>query len=174
VSDARQGDAHVVGPVRPRRRTRLLDLPGTRLQAQQVRRACRRNVRGSGRTRGHLPVPDRKHPDGEVMAFSSDEIQDEILEYLQGQFVQPVRDDYLPNTETVARNALGEIEPYLVVQFGDLQPQNAYAMSGSWDDDYGMPVYVQCISADPKIGRRLANKCIRVLLGRSFPWSGQI
>ena len=108
------------------------------------------------------------------MAFSVDEIQDDILEYLRGQFVQPVQDDYLPNTETVARNALGEIEPYLVVQFGDLQPQNAYAMSGSWDDDYGMPVYVQCISADPKIGRKLANKCIRVLLGRSFPWSGQI
>lgn len=108
------------------------------------------------------------------MAFSIDEIQDDILEYLRSQFIQPVRDDYLPNTETVARNALGEIEPYIVVQFGQLQPQNAYAMTGAWDDDYGMPMYIQSISADPVIGRKLSNKVLRVILGKTFPWAGQV
>lgn len=108
------------------------------------------------------------------MAFSIEDIQDGILEHLRGALIQEVYDDYIPNTKTLRRNESGEVVPYLVVQFGDLQPQNAYAMTGSWDDDYGMPVYIQAISADPKIARRLANKVVRVLLGQAFPWSGQM
>lgn len=108
------------------------------------------------------------------MAYSLDSIQDEILERLQSELVQPVYDDYIPNTSTLRRNASGEVDPYVVVQFGDIQPKSAYSMTGPVDDDYELPVYVQAISADPKVSRRIANKIVRVLLGTTTPWAGNM
>lgn len=110
------------------------------------------------------------------MAFSLDQIQDDILAHLRSQMepAQRVYEDYIPNTQTLRRNPSGEISPYVVVQFGDLQTRNAYAMTGPWDDDYELPVYIQSISADPKIARRISNKIVRIFLARTFPWAGNV
>ena len=110
------------------------------------------------------------------MAFSIDVVQDEILAHLKAAIepAQMVYEDYIPNTKTLRRNLSGEVVPYVVVQFGDLQPRNAYAMTGAWDDDYELPIYIQSISADPKISRRISNKVVRTFLAQSFPWSGDV
>lgn len=109
------------------------------------------------------------------MAFSVEEVEEGVLQTLRDEF-EPyynVYDDYIPNTTTLRRNG-SEVENYIVVQFGDLQPQSAYAMTGPWDDDYGLPIYIQAISASPSIARQIARKVVRVLLSKSYPWSGEI
>lgn len=110
------------------------------------------------------------------MAFSIETIEDDILAALRSGFEPAfqVYDDYIPNNKTLRRSPTGEIEDYVVVQFGDIQPGSTYSMTGPWDDDYGMPVYVQAISSDPKFSRKLARKVVRVLLSKSWPWSGEM
>lgn len=110
------------------------------------------------------------------MAFSLDEIEDGILDFLRSGLepAQQVYDDYIPNTKTLRRNQSGEIVPYVVVQFGDLQPRSSYSMVGPRGGDYELPVYAQCISADPRIARRISNKVVRLFLGETFPWAGDV
>lgn len=100
--------------------------------------------------------------------------QEEILTLLDAAFVQPIVEQGIPDIYTVRRNASGAIDPYIAIQFGDLQQGRAYAMSGARNDDYILPIYIQCIAPTVKIARQLQNKLMDVFLGADFPWSGSV
>lgn len=100
--------------------------------------------------------------------------QEEILGLLDAAFVQPIIEQGIPDIYTVRRNTAGSIEPYIAVQFGDLQQGRATAMAGSRNDDYILPIYFQCIAPSVKIARQLQNKLMDTLLGAEFPWSGSV
>ena len=109
------------------------------------------------------------------MAFSLDQVQDDILEYLEGELVQPVIEQDIPTTETVRRVEGGAIEPYVALQFGDLQPfPQGRSFAGPRGDDYWMGVYFQVVGPTPKIARKLANRLVDVFLGQQFDWAGSV
>jgi len=103
-----------------------------------------------------------------------EQTQEDILELLESEFVQPIVEQGIPDIYTVLRNNVGQIEPYIAIQFGDLQNSQGKSMIGPRGHDYDMPIYVQCIAPDPKIARQLQNKLVNVLLGISFDWSGNM
>lgn len=100
--------------------------------------------------------------------------QGEMLSLLDAQFVQPIVEQGIPDIDTVLRNSAGEIEPYIAMQFGDLQQQGATSFVGPRGDDYVMPIYFQCIAPEAGIARGMQNKLVNVLLGEGFPWSGNV
>lgn len=101
--------------------------------------------------------------------------QAEMLALLDAEFVQPIVEQGIPDINTVRRNeTTGEIEPYIAIQFGDLQQQGATSFVGPRGDDYVMPLYAQCIAPEAGIARGLQNKLVNVLLGEGFPWSGNV
>lgn len=100
--------------------------------------------------------------------------QEEILALLDTEFVQPIIEQGIPDINTVKRNGVGKIEPYIAIQFGDLQNSTGKSFIGPRGHDYDMPIYVQCIAPEPKIARQLQNKLVNVLLGISFDWSGNM
>lgn len=106
--------------------------------------------------------------------FSYDVVEDEILDLLRSEVVQNVWEDYIPNTKIIERGENGEVIPYYVIQFGDVQPMPTKSMIGPTGDDHEMPLLLQAVSADPRIARKMANKAVRILLGKSFWWSGSI
>lgn len=100
--------------------------------------------------------------------------QAEMLALLDAEFVQPIVEQGIPDIDTVRRNSVGEIEPYIAIQFGDLQQQGATSFVGPRGDDYVMPFYAQCIAPEVGVARGLQNKLVNVLLGEGFPWSGNV
>jgi len=108
------------------------------------------------------------------MSYSLDDIQDAAIQFLRDNIPQPVYEDYIPNTKTLRRDPSGNVRPYVVVQFGDLQPQYSYAMTGPQDDDYGLPIYVQSISSDAATSRKISNLVVRRFLGWTTPWGGNV
>lgn len=98
--------------------------------------------------------------------------QTELLTLLRAAFAQPVIEQGIPDIETVQRNTAGDIDPYIAIQFGDLQQGRVTSFVGPRGDDYIMPVYFQCIAPRVDIARGLHNKLLDVLLGAEFPWSG--
>lgn len=101
--------------------------------------------------------------------------QAEMLALLDAEFVQPIVEQGIPDSNTVRRNATtGEIEPYIAIQFGDIQQQGARSFVGPRGDDYVMPLYAQCIAPEAGVARGLQNKLVNVLLGEGFPWSGNV
>jgi hypothetical protein len=100
--------------------------------------------------------------------------QEEILSLLDSQFAQPIVEQGIPDIYTVRRNNSGAIDPYIAIQFGDLQNSTGKSFIGPRGHDYDMPIYVQCIAPDPKIARQLQNKLVNVMLGVSFDWSGNM
>lgn len=108
------------------------------------------------------------------MASNISSIQEAILAHLDTEFVQPVIEQSVPDTNTVLRNAGGAIEPYIAVQFGDLQQGSTYSFAGPRADDYLLPIYFQCIAPTPKIARQLQNKLMDEMLGEGFPWAGSV
>lgn len=100
--------------------------------------------------------------------------QTEILALLDAAFAQPIVEQGVPDIETVLRNPSGQIEPYIAIQFGDLQQGRTYSFVGPRGDDYVMPLYFQCIAPKAEIARGLYNKLMDVFLGEDFPWSGNV
>lgn len=100
--------------------------------------------------------------------------QTEVLDLLRAEFAQPIVEQGVPDIETVRRNPSGQIDPYIAIQFGDLQQGRAYSFVGPRGDDYIMPMYLQCIAPKIDIARGLHNKVLDVLLGEDFPWSGNV
>lgn len=100
--------------------------------------------------------------------------QAEMLALLDAEFIQPIVEQGIPDINTVRRNSAGDIEPYIAIQFGDLQQQGATSFVGPRGDDYVMPLYAQCIAPEAGIARGLQNKLVNVLLGEGFPWSGNV
>lgn len=101
-------------------------------------------------------------------------IQEAIIAYLESSFVQPLVEQAIPDSNTVKRNSVGAIDPYIAFRFGDTQQGRAYSMSGPRGDDYEMPIYTEVVAPTPKIARQLSNKVRDVLLGESFPFSGSV
>lgn len=108
------------------------------------------------------------------MAFSLDTTQAEILAYLDAQFVQPVIEQGIPDTQTVRRNTAGAIDPYIAVSFGMPVQQGSRGFSGAFHDDYVLPLYGVVIAPTPEIARELGNKFVRVFLGKGFSWAGEV
>jgi len=103
-----------------------------------------------------------------------DQTQEEILTLLRSQFAQEIVEQGVPDIRTVKRNAVNEIDPYVAIQFGDLQQGRATSMVGPRGDDYILPIYFQCIAPEVGIARGLQNKVLDVMLGAGFPWSGNV
>lgn len=103
-----------------------------------------------------------------------EQTQESILTLLDARFAQPVVEQGIPDIQTVRRNSAGNIDPYIAIQFGELQNSTGKSFIGPRGHDYDMPIYVQCIAPEPGIARRLQNKLADVLLGVSFEWSGNM
>lgn len=108
------------------------------------------------------------------MTFSVDDIQDQILDYLAAEINHPVVDQAIPDINTVERDTLGRIKPYVAIQFGDLQDDGTRSMIGVRGNDYRMPIYIQAIAPTPKGARSISNKVTNVFLGETFPWAGTV
>lgn len=108
------------------------------------------------------------------MASKIEDIQQAILDYLDLQFAQPVVEQGVADANTVLRNAAGAIDPYIAIQFGDLQQGVARSMIGPRGDDYILPMYFQCIAPTPALARKIQNKLLDVMLGAQFPWAGNV
>lgn len=104
------------------------------------------------------------------------EIQDQILEHLQNDIPQRVEEQAIPDSQTVLRDGKGGILNYVALQFGDLQRKYAgNGFAGVRNDDYELPIYVQAISPQPNIARKIANdQVLSSLLGLSMDWTGEV
>lgn len=105
--------------------------------------------------------------------FSLDMIQSDILQEITAQFTQKVYETGIPDQDSVIRNASQKVDPYLSIQFGDLQRIGGRVASGVEGDDYELPVYFQCIAPSASVARGLSNKLTRVILGYKTRFTGQ-
>lgn len=105
---------------------------------------------------------------------SIEQTQEEILTLMDASFVQPVVEQGIVDIDTVKRNLVGDVEPYIAIHFGMIQNGRGKSFVGPRGHDYILPIYVQGIAPDPTIARQMQNKIVDVLLGEGFPWSGQI
>lgn len=106
--------------------------------------------------------------------FSVDDIQQQILDFLEDQLNHPVIDQSIPDIDTVERDSLGRIKPYIAIQFGDLQDDGTRSMIGVRGNDYRMPIYIQSIAPTPKGARGISNRVTNLFLGETFPWAGTV
>lgn len=105
------------------------------------------------------------------MINSIDRTQEKILETLREELAQPVYEESIPDGTSIRRNANGQIDPYIAVQFGDVYARGARSMIGQRGHDYSMPLAVQVISPEPTMGRKLSNRIMSLLLGREFEFA---
>lgn len=110
------------------------------------------------------------------MAFTLDEIQEDILDFLKATVFpnENVVEQEITDVEQVQVNSYGLFTPYIAVQFGDLQPWGSTSMIGPRGDDYILPLYIGCASPQVALSRRLQNQGVDKFLGASFDWAGQI
>lgn len=105
--------------------------------------------------------------------LSLEAIQEDVLAKLKADIAQPVYETGIPDAQSVIRVG-GRVQPYVAVQFGDLQRGITRSMAGVRGDDYYTPVYLQAIAANARDARRIANKIIDVMLGYSPEYGGEI
>lgn len=108
------------------------------------------------------------------MAYSLEEIQEGILEHLNEALPQPVYEQAVPDIQTLRRTPAGDIDPYVAIQFGDIQNGRGKSMAGPIGHDYILPIYIQVVGPTPRIARRISNRAVFAILGESFPWSGSV
>lgn len=106
--------------------------------------------------------------------YSLDLVQDAVWAEITRNFVQPLIETGIPDAESVRRNPSGGVDPYIAIQFGDLQQAPTRNMGGVQNDDYYLPVYIQCLAPSAKLARRMSNKMTRVILGFQTRFSGQV
>lgn len=102
---------------------------------------------------------------------SIDHTQEQILEFLQDNLAQPVYEESIPDGKTVKRNQRGQIDPYITVQFGDVYARGAKSMVGQRGHDYSMPFSAQVIAPDATVGRKISNRMMGLLLGKTFDYA---
>lgn len=107
-------------------------------------------------------------------ATSEEQVQEEILAHLETVLAQPVVEQAIPDSKTVRRNSVGAVEPYVAIQFGDLQVGSTTSFAGPVGDDYILPVYTQAVGSTARIARQVSNRVRLALIGASFDWAGQI
>lgn len=110
------------------------------------------------------------------MALTLNEVQESLLALLENNFIQPVFEVAVPESETLERDATGAVIDYLAVQFADMQVTDRAATSfvGPRYDDYQQPMYIQAVSGSARTARRLRNKINDVMLGSGHPFSGLV
>lgn len=106
------------------------------------------------------------------MTFNLMGIYDDILEHLEEALPgQEVVLQAIPDFKQVKRNVIGEIVPFYALQFGDLQQGRARSMYSVRGDDYILPIYIQCISPEPRTTLGLHAQLMDVFLGKRFPYT---
>lgn len=105
--------------------------------------------------------------------FTLETIQDEILAFLQTTVPWTVGETGVPDISQL-ETVNGQVKPYIVVQFGDIAPGGNRAMSGAFDDDYQMSLYITVIGPTAKMARSISNTVLQQFLGKTFDWAGQI
>lgn len=107
------------------------------------------------------------------MAFRLEEIQESIIEHLEGLSSFGWHEQAIPDTQTV-RRVNNRIVPYFAYQFGDLFGEGAKNMGSVQGDDYVLPIYVQSVAPDPKTVRKMGNLVNAGMIGASFDWAGSV
>lgn len=105
--------------------------------------------------------------------FTLEAIQEDILDFIRSSTPWTVDETGVPDIDRVPK-VNGKIVPYVVVQFGDIAPNGRRAMSGAFDDDYRLPVYITVIGPTAGVTRNVYNRIILSFLGKTFDWAGQI
>lgn len=108
------------------------------------------------------------------MSYSLDLVQDAIVEYLDVEIVQDKYETGVPDATQLVRSSSGSVLTYITYQFGDLQQAPTRSAAGTQNDDYYMPVYVQCISDTANNARRLSNRVTQKLLGFQTRFASQV
>lgn len=106
--------------------------------------------------------------------YTPDIVSEFILDLLRENLAQPVYEVAIPDPDTVERNESQSIEPYVAVQFGDLQQIGSRNMQSTVNDDYRLPIYIQSVGPTAAIARRIATRVNRVMLGTMVPYGGEI
>lgn len=109
------------------------------------------------------------------MALNLVEVQDEIFSTFDAAIPQPLVEQGVPDADTV-RKVDGKIEPYVALQFGDLQfIASGQGFTGVRTNTYDLPIYVQVCAADAAIARKIASgNVLDALLGLKFSWTGEL
>lgn len=109
------------------------------------------------------------------MALNLIDVQDRIFEALDAAIPQPLVEQGVPDAGTV-RKVDGKIEPYVALQFGDLQDvSSGRGFTGVRTNNYDLPIYVQVCAADSTVARRIASGVVlNTLLGMTGPWTGEL
>lgn len=109
------------------------------------------------------------------MALSIETVQQGVLDLLDAAIAQPIYEQSIPDINTVRRNeTTRKIDPYVAIQFGDLQQGRRYNMATPMGDDYILPIYTQAIAPTAKVARQINNRVVMALLAQSLPWAGSI
>lgn len=101
-------------------------------------------------------------------------VQEALLSHIKSSFVQPVHEVAIPDEITLPRDENGEYDPYIAVQFGDLQQVGNRNMASSLGHNYVLPVYFAAVASDATVSRRIMNKLNMKLLGFTTKYSGQV
>lgn len=109
------------------------------------------------------------------MALNLVQVQDEVFQTLDNAIPQPLVEQGIPDADTV-RKVGGMIEPYVAIQFGDLQDVvSGRGFTGVRTNTYDLPIYVQVCASDATVARKIASgNVLDALLGLTFSWTGQL
>lgn len=106
------------------------------------------------------------------MTLSIDFTAEDILARVRSQFsVQQVYEGGVPTAETLIRNG-DELDPYIVVDFGDLSRGRGSSFAGPRGDDYMLPVRLIAVAHNTTIARQLRTKGTDSLLGYTPIYAG--
>lgn len=109
------------------------------------------------------------------MASSISQIKQDIVDAVESIFpAQKVVVGAMPDTETLIRNKQSKVDPYVVLQFGDLQPWGNTSMAGPHGDDYRLPVRAYIVAPTVGIGDAMRDILNLEFIGSDFDWAGQI
>lgn len=106
------------------------------------------------------------------MTYSLDDIQSQIISFVDSQMQEPLYEEGIPDATTVKRTPAGKVAFYIVYQFADSPAISTRSMAGPRGDDYSLVLRFQVVGPDAKTVRRINNKLNNVLVGKSFPWAG--
>lgn len=107
--------------------------------------------------------------------FNLVEIQDAILDQLADNSPYPVREQAIPDADTLEKVG-GKVEPYIALQFGDLQDRvSGRGFTGVRGNDYELPIYIQVVAADVSKARKIRDGFVLdTMLGFSQAWTGEV
>lgn len=104
-----------------------------------------------------------------------DALQEDVLAVLREAFPnQKVVEAAMPDEDTLPRDERGRFDPYVAIQFGDLQQQGGKNMATSAMHNYVMPFVLVTVSPEASVSRRMMNRANVKLLGFSSDYGGQI